>query len=321
MKCLHIHQQESQSEWPEVEREAAAATLAAAHRAINPTRRGPSPHPTLAQHPIALQTGIQGPQPAMSFVQRLRQGQGRAQQQLLSLVQWHQQAQAAGGALGARGFAEQPPTAKFAKDRAAYERSLSQLRKEWAQKRLEREAAKAAAEETARCGSGRRRRQAAAVAAWLVACLACLHACGKLPCTCGTSQHTSVGPSGCPPHCRSRRAAPPATSAAASVQGSAAGSQGAAGSARSGVPGPPPHRVPGAAGGGQRAAGAHARLPGASGWACGRAGAGAGAAADVSMVAPLSGQRLASPVPCHAPSNRNAVHPSPTTPTAAGGQG
>lgn len=85
-----------------------------------------------------------------SLVQRLRQGQGRCQQQLLSLLQWHQQAQAAGGVQGARGFADQAAAVKFAKDRKGFEGSLSELRKQWAQERQEKEAVKAAAEEAAR---------------------------------------------------------------------------------------------------------------------------------------------------------------------------
>lgn len=83
-------------------------------------------------------------------LQRLRQGQGRCQQQLLSLMQWHQGQQAAGAAQQSRGLADQAAANSFAKARKEFEGSLSELRKQWVQERLEKEAAKAAAEEAAR---------------------------------------------------------------------------------------------------------------------------------------------------------------------------
>lgn len=79
----------------------------------------------------------------MSALQRLRQGL-RCQQQLLSLLQWHQQAQAAGGAQQARGMADQAAAVAFAKQRKGFESSLAELRKQWAQEREEQEAARAA---------------------------------------------------------------------------------------------------------------------------------------------------------------------------------
>lgn len=85
-----------------------------------------------------------------TVLQRLRQGQGRVQQQLLSLAQWHQQSQAACGAQAARGLADQAPAVKYAKERKAHEASLNELRKQWALERQEQEAAKAAAQEAAR---------------------------------------------------------------------------------------------------------------------------------------------------------------------------
>lgn len=86
----------------------------------------------------------------MSCLQRLRQGQCRSQQ-LLSLLQWHEQALAASGVQPARGFADQAAAVAFAKERKGFENSLSELRKQWAKERQEKEAAKAAAEQAARC--------------------------------------------------------------------------------------------------------------------------------------------------------------------------
>lgn len=85
---------------------------------------------------------------------RLRQGQGRCTQQLLSLVQWHQQQSAAAAAGGAqRGLADQAAAVQFAKERKGFENNLGELRKQWAKEREEREAAKAAAEAEARCAA------------------------------------------------------------------------------------------------------------------------------------------------------------------------
>lgn len=125
----------------------------------------------LHHHRAAAALWREPPPPAMSIaaVQRLRQGQ-RCQQQLLSLLQWHQQqSQAAAGAQAARGFADQPAV-QFAKERKAFEQSLAQLRKQWAAERQEREAAKAAAAEAARCA-------AAAAGVQLGPCT--LHAAGR----------------------------------------------------------------------------------------------------------------------------------------------
>ena len=85
---------------------------------------------------------------------RLRQGQARCTQQLMSLLQWHQQQSAAAAAGGAvRGLADQPAAVQFAKERKGFENSLGELRKQWAKEREEREAAKAAAAEAARCAA------------------------------------------------------------------------------------------------------------------------------------------------------------------------
>lgn len=85
---------------------------------------------------------------------RLRQGQGRCTQQLLSLVQWHQQQSAAAAAGGSqRGLADQAAAVQFAKERKGFENSLGELRKQWAKERQEREAAKAAVEAEARCAA------------------------------------------------------------------------------------------------------------------------------------------------------------------------
>ena len=87
-------------------------------------------------------------------LQRLRQGQGRCQQ-LASLLQWHQQA---GGPATAReqqrGAADQATA--FARERKGFERSLGELRKQWAKERLEKEAARAVAEAAERCAARRR---------------------------------------------------------------------------------------------------------------------------------------------------------------------
>lgn len=72
-----------------------------------------------------------------SALQRLRQGQSS---QLLSLVQWASQQQMRGLASDARQAVE------FAKKRKGFQGSLSELRKQWAAERQEREAARAAAE-------------------------------------------------------------------------------------------------------------------------------------------------------------------------------
>ncbi len=111
-------------------------------------------------------------------LQRLRQGQGRCQQQLLSLVQWHQQAIAPEAAQQSRGFADKPPAVQFAKARKGFQNSLSELRKQWAQERQEKEAAKAAAEQATRwahIGGGRWRHAAQAA-------LACCQLCAALRC-------------------------------------------------------------------------------------------------------------------------------------------
>ena len=86
-------------------------------------------------------------------LQRLRQGQGRCQQQLLSLLQWHQQQAQEGGLQQQRGMADQAPAKQFAKERKGFQNSLSELRKTWAKERLEKEAARAAAEAAARCAA------------------------------------------------------------------------------------------------------------------------------------------------------------------------
>ena len=84
-------------------------------------------------------------------LQRLRQGQGRCQQQLLSLLQWHQQAAVGSAPQPARGFAaDQAAAVQFAKKRKGFENTLSELRKQWAREREEKEAARAAAEQAAR---------------------------------------------------------------------------------------------------------------------------------------------------------------------------
>jgi len=111
----------------------------------------------------------------MSCLQRLRQGQGRSQQ-LLSLLQWHEQALAAGGGQPARGFADQAAAVAFAKGRKGFENSLSELRKQWAKERQEKEAAKAAAEQAARCvplpAAGRSRSRGMQLLLSFVGCLA-----------------------------------------------------------------------------------------------------------------------------------------------------
>lgn len=105
---------------------------------------------------------------------RLRQGQGRCAQQLLSLVQWHQQQSAAAAAGGAqRGLADQTAAVQFAKERKGFENSLGELRKQWAKERQEREAAKAAAEAEARCAAAARRRRRL----HLTACCGCGCSC------------------------------------------------------------------------------------------------------------------------------------------------
>lgn len=71
-----------------------------------------------------------------------RVGQGRCQQ-FVSLLHFSQQI-AAGALQQQRTFAEKPAV-QFAKERKAFETSLSELRKQWAQVRAEQEAAKAAA--------------------------------------------------------------------------------------------------------------------------------------------------------------------------------
>ena len=95
-----------------------------------------------------------------TVVQRMRQGQARCQQPLLSLLHWHQQqlqlVQAADGAAAhhgphlARGFADQAAAFNFAKERKDVQRSLGELRKQWAQERQEREGARAVAERAQR---------------------------------------------------------------------------------------------------------------------------------------------------------------------------
>ncbi|PRW33523.1 beta-mannosyltransferase 1-like [Chlorella sorokiniana] len=93
---------------------------------------------------------------------RLRQGQGRCTQQLLSLVQWHQQQSAAAAVGGAqRGVADQAAAVQFAKQRKGFENNLGELRKQWAKEREEREAAKAAAEAEARAAREAARAQRA----------------------------------------------------------------------------------------------------------------------------------------------------------------
>lgn len=81
-------------------------------------------------------------------LQRLRQGQSRCQQ-LLSLVQWHQQAMGA-AQQQARGLADQAAAVAFSKQRKGFESSLSELRKQWAKERQEKEQARAAAEQAER---------------------------------------------------------------------------------------------------------------------------------------------------------------------------
>ncbi|KAL4419827.1 hypothetical protein ABPG75_006925 [Micractinium tetrahymenae] len=83
-----------------------------------------------------------------SALQRLRPGQGRCQQ-LLSLLQWHQQA-AGGVQQQARGLADQAPAVAFSKERKGFESSLSELRKQWAKERQEKEEARAAVERAER---------------------------------------------------------------------------------------------------------------------------------------------------------------------------
>ncbi|PSC70078.1 Lysophospholipid acyltransferase LPCAT4 [Micractinium conductrix] len=82
-----------------------------------------------ARHPCSMTS--------TSALQRLRQGQSS---QLLSLVQWASQQQMRGLASDARQAVE------FAKKRKGFQGSLSELRKQWAAERQEREAARAAAE-------------------------------------------------------------------------------------------------------------------------------------------------------------------------------
>lgn len=85
--------------------------------------------------------------------QRLRQGQARCQQQLLSLAQWHAQQQgssaaaAASPGLQARGAAGDAGKAavQFAKQRKGFQGSLGELRRQWAQERREKETAAATA--------------------------------------------------------------------------------------------------------------------------------------------------------------------------------
>lgn len=83
---------------------------------------------------------------------RLRQGQGRCQQ-LLSLIQWHEQAMV-GAQQQMRGLADQAGAVAFSKQRKGFESSLSELRKQWAKERQEKEEARAAAERAERCGGG-----------------------------------------------------------------------------------------------------------------------------------------------------------------------
>lgn len=79
---------------------------------------------------------------------RLRQGQGRCQQ-LLSLIQWHEQAMV-GAQQQMRGLADQAGAVAFSKQRKGFESSLSELRKQWAKERQEKEEARAAAERAER---------------------------------------------------------------------------------------------------------------------------------------------------------------------------
>ncbi len=83
-------------------------------------------------------------------LQRLRQGQGRCQQ-LLSLSNWHEQAMGA-AQQQARGLADQAAAVAFSKQRKGFQSSLSELRKQWAKERQEKEEARAAAELAERCG-------------------------------------------------------------------------------------------------------------------------------------------------------------------------
>jgi hypothetical protein len=102
-------------------------------------------------------------------LQRLRQGNGRCQQQLLSLLQWHQQQPQPYEAPAPwqqhhRGFADKPDPKQFQKQRKRFDGSLSELRKQWASRLREQQAAAAAAEAAARCGAA-----AAAAVAYLSA--------------------------------------------------------------------------------------------------------------------------------------------------------
>ena len=155
-------------------------------------------HTSFSRYPQLAATAIS----SMSSLQRLRQGQGRCQQQLLSLLQWHQQQTAAaalGGAQQSRGWADKAAAVQFAKQRKGFENSLSELRKQWAQQRLEKEATAAAAAQAARWVHWRRR-LAAAGGAWLVGLSVECAAPGPHP-------SPSLYPPACLPACREAREA------------------------------------------------------------------------------------------------------------------
>lgn len=102
------------------------------------------PDPLCAPGPSSNKSSMSG------TLQRLRQGQGRCQQ-LLSLSNWHEQAMGA-AQQQARGLADQAAAVAFSKQRKGFQSSLSELRKQWAKERQEKEEARAAAELAERCG-------------------------------------------------------------------------------------------------------------------------------------------------------------------------